>query len=499
MAVLRAWLPVVLPALVSILTPGVGSTQAGDAVAARQRAKELVAAGRPQEAASIYQELLRSDPRDTTLLLNLAVAYVKAGDHQRVIAASRQAVEIDPNMAAAWLFLGAGYFQLQRHSEAIEPLMRAVDLQPSERNARLMLGESMLLTGRTAEAAPHFEFISTKLPDNPRVWYGLERSYTDLAVRSEAEVDAATPQSAYRDVLAGDAAMRRNRYGLALRYYRSALKTNPDLPGVHTSLAALYEAAGHPDWASRERDREPGECTAQTPACAFKVGAYKQCVARAETVPPPQSSFWKAKTYRSLASAALERLAALPASPQLYELRARGLDDAGRYKEAAGQWLRAMEAGGGSPILEQGLAVSLMKSGDSAAALALLQKLAREQTAPADIHFLCGKAHLLLERPAEAILWFRKALKIDAASLAAQAGMGEALLRAGQPDEAIPYLAASLSEDPAGTRYFQLARAYQATGQMEPARRMLAEYRKRAAENETRREESEREYPITPP
>lgn len=464
-----------------------------------ERARELVTGGKPLEAVPIYEELLRASPGNSTLLINLAVAHFKAGQYEAAIPVCREALKSSPPPPAAWLFLGASYFQLRRHAEAIEPLERTVELIPGERNARLMLGESLLSTDRAGDAVEHLRAAAKLLPDNPRAWYGLERSYAALAGKAASEMDLRGRESAYWYALAGDAALARQRYGLALSHYREALRRMPGLDAIHASIAALYRATGHSDWAAQEARRESNRaCDGPTAACAFRSGHYEQCVGLAAST-SDESLYWRAKAYRELASAAARKLGELPPSAQVHELRARELDENGRYREATPEWLEALKLAPERPVLELGLASSLMKARDHGAALPLLEKLLEAQPASAELHLLCGNAYLGIEQPEAAIRHLRRAVELDPGSSAAQGALGEALLRTGQFEAAITSLKAALGQDAEGVRHFQLARAYRETGRTGLEREMLAEYKRLAAEARASQDELEREYPITQP
>lgn len=479
--------------------PALAMGQAGEPGRQQDRARELVTSGKPLEAIPIYEELLRASPGNATLRINLAVAHFKAGQYDATIEACREALKASPQPPAAWLFIGASYLQLQRFADAVEPLERAIAALPGERNGRLMLGEALLASGRPGDAVEHLGAASRLLPDNPRAWYGLERGYSALSAKADAEMDLRGRDSAYWYGLAGDAAMRRQRHGLALSHYREALRLMPGLAGVHASIAALYRAVGKSEWSAEETRRESGIASdAHTPAGAFRSGNHAECI-RLAASNSVEDLYWKSKAYRALSASAWSKLEGLPPSSQLHELRARDLDENGRSREAAVEWREALKLAPANPILERGLAASLMKALDYTAALPLLEKLLQAQPASAELQLLCGRAWLAREQPGTALPYLQRAVDLDPGSLAAQAALGEALLRAGKHEEAIPALKASLGQDPDGVRHFQLARAYRESGRRELERETMAEYKRLIAEAEGQRRELEREYPITPP
>ncbi|MCW5978902.1 MAG: tetratricopeptide repeat protein [Bryobacteraceae bacterium] len=461
-------------------------------------ARRLVAEGRIEEAIAAYEKLLSARPDDPALIVNLAVVEFKAGRYERVVERCQKALRLAPGLATASLFLGAGYFQLGRHADAVQPLEAAVAAQPQERNARLMLAESLLVLERFREAAGHFQPASELLPDRPRVWYGLERSYSSLADEAKAELERSAPNSAYAFALAGEEMLRAAQYGRALHLFRTSLAAGEALPGIHASIAAVYDASGHAGWAAREREREKAAaCPDKTARCHFLAGRYGEAALAEGSA--PETLYWRARAAGHAADAALDRLRRLPPSAELREVDARRLDRRGRYLEAAKAWTEALDLAPDSAVLERGLALSLFNGRDLAAALPRLERLVKRQPGSAELQFLLGSCLVQLEEPARAVPVLEAALRLDGEAALAHGSLGEAYLKLGQPAKAIPHLKAALAADQDGSRHFQLARAYQANGDRQLASRTIAQYRIVRAEWEAKRRELEADYPIGPP
>ena len=82
------------------------------------------------------------------------------------------------------------------------------------------------------------------------------------------------------------------------------------------------------------------------------------------------------------------------------------------------------------------------------------------------------------EQVDKALPYLEAAVRLDPKLLPARASLGLTYARAGKPAEAIPNLLAALETDEDGSLHYQLARAYQATGDAETAKKFLAKYRK---------------------
>src|SRR5260370_24253030 len=111
--------------------------------------------------------------------------------------------------------------------------------------------------------------------------------------------------------LVADSRVPRRQYRSAFYLYLQALERNPQMSGVHTSIAEVYRKTGHPDWAESEQAREPAKPTTADP------------------------SYRESKEYNQLALEAFTHLAALPDSVQHHRVRAETMGAQGQHLEAA--------------------------------------------------------------------------------------------------------------------------------------------------------------------
>jgi predicted Zn-dependent protease len=146
-----------------------------------RRARDLVIAGKPEQAVLIYQDLVRTFPNNLDLRVDLCVAQYKARRFRDSAEQAKVALKLRPDLPAANLFLGASYLQLGEFAAAIPPLQKVLEQQPTERNAILALAEALLGARRYEQAAEQFQKLSEMVPDNPKVWYGLGQCYDKLS------------------------------------------------------------------------------------------------------------------------------------------------------------------------------------------------------------------------------------------------------------------------------------------------------------------------------
>lgn len=158
--------------------------QSDDVTAKLQRSKELMAAGRFEEAIPIYKDLVQALPNNPGPILNLGLALHMAGHEREAVSQFQAVLKIEPANLPARLFLGAAYLGLKMPAKAIEPLKTVVRDQPDNRQARLFLGEALLSLEHFQEAAEQFDRLSKLDPGNPRAWNGLGLSLEALAGRN---------------------------------------------------------------------------------------------------------------------------------------------------------------------------------------------------------------------------------------------------------------------------------------------------------------------------
>ncbi len=107
--------------VVLLLTAATLCAQPGDPAQQAQKARELVVAGKPDEAIPIYLELARAAPNDAAILVNLCIAEFKARRFRDTAGHAEAALKLQPDSLAANLFLGASYSQLGENARAIPP------------------------------------------------------------------------------------------------------------------------------------------------------------------------------------------------------------------------------------------------------------------------------------------------------------------------------------------------------------------------------------------
>ena len=477
-----------------LLAASVLWAQPEDTAAKSKRARELVVAGKVEEAIPIYQGLLREHPDDAAILVSLSITEFKAKRYRDAATHAAAALGLQPDSLAANLFLGSSYEELGEHSLALPPLEKVLAAQPQERNARLMLAEALLNLERYEEAAAQFQKASELAPENSKVWYGLGRAFDALSENAFRQLENAGPESQYWHALVADQYLRQRRYGNAFTQYRLALEVHDTLRGVHAGLATVYERTGHPAWAGIETQRElqtGPDCNKEGLPCDFAERRFREIIQFARPATTPETLYWVYKAYAEMAHRAYAHLSQLPPSLEAHLHSAKTSDDQGLPREAAAEWREALQLQPGDRRIETALAWSLFRAHEFSSALPILVELLQKGSDSRELNFLCGATLVNLDEPEKAIPPLEAAIRLDDKFLPAHAALGRALLQTGKPERAIPHLQTALSGDEDATVHFELLRAYQLAGQPERAAQAKIEYQKalRAAEAKERLEE----------
>jgi tetratricopeptide (TPR) repeat protein len=477
--------------------------QGDDLAEKSRRGKELMGAGNFREAARVYAELVKAIPNNPGLLMNLGMAENMAGEYRKSIQHLEGAVKLAPGLLPAWLFLGVAHLQLGEPERSLEPLRKALAIDPNLEEGLRSLGDALFSLGRLDEALAPFQRLVDVNAKDPRAWYGLGHTYDALSRRAFASLEKSAPASGYWLALAAGTRLVERQYSSAFYLYREALAKQPNLRGMHGALADIYRKTGHADWAAveegKERQMGPLDCASSPLECVFMQGRYKDVVASAKAGSTPESYYWLSLAYNELALEAFARLAQLPESPELHQLKAEGHRHQGQHLEAVKEWREALKLAPNNLYARRELAIALHDGHDYAGARGVVQELLKLDPESAELNYYLGDSLLALQQGDKAIPFLRKAVARDPTVLPAQASLARAYLQVGKGSEALPYLKAALPVDDDGSLHYQLARAYQNAGQAGLAKEALQkseEIRRKAQEE---RQKLEQEVQILPP
>ncbi len=132
-----------------------------------QQAMRLHEAGRIQEAASIYQEVLRANPRHYMALYSLGFACAQTNQHEQAIVLFSEAIAVNARDPASWFQRGISLYRLGRNPESLHSFDRTLALQPGHYEALVNRAVVLLETGRPAQALASCDTALALQPNFP--------------------------------------------------------------------------------------------------------------------------------------------------------------------------------------------------------------------------------------------------------------------------------------------------------------------------------------------
>src|SRR5450759_2226926 len=133
----------VLPALFLFATQFLHG-QSGDLAGRLAQARQLMASGRFEEAIPVYRQIVKAEPGNPGLLLNLGLAQHMAGHDREAIPTLEAVLKAQPDSLPALISLGSARLALNQPNEAIAPLPQAVNAKPGHRDTRGILPSALL-------------------------------------------------------------------------------------------------------------------------------------------------------------------------------------------------------------------------------------------------------------------------------------------------------------------------------------------------------------------
>ena len=394
-------------------------------------------------------------------------------------------------------------------NEAMEPPAAGAPAGPQPSAARESLGQAARPRGETAppamdevpglrtlaslesrlegaadmdEVAVRLEQMAAETPANPTVLYALGKNYEAIAQESFDWLRDNAADSAHWLLLQANALLQYGHYEKAEPFLEKALAADPQMRGVHSALAVVYDHTGRRDRVlnelAAERALSGPDCAVDKAECAFEAGRLREALALTKNAGDAEAHYWRMKAADELARRAFARLTALPPSIESHVYQAELERRRNRHQASIEHWKAAIELSQGDPRLRLELAVSYFLARNYVAARAITEDLLKQYPGSGRLNYLQGEILLYLQRPEEAVPHLEKAVAKNPDDLHAHEALARGLGQLGRHAEAIPHLQKALPLDDDGSLYYQLARAYRDTGDREKAAEMLWIYQK---------------------
>ncbi len=103
--------------------------------------------GRPQQAITEFDRVVKLKPDDADSWFNLAYLQQNNNDHQSAVKSFDQAIAVNEKQDRAWFGKALSLMALDRHDDAIEPLKKNIALQPMSPHGHIELARCYFKLG----------------------------------------------------------------------------------------------------------------------------------------------------------------------------------------------------------------------------------------------------------------------------------------------------------------------------------------------------------------
>lgn len=203
------------------------------------------------DAERIYREMLKQQPGEARLRMNLALALYSSAQYREAATEFERYVKAAPRPGPAHLMLGVAKLKLRQPCEAIAPLESARKWQPSGQ-VLVELGDAYFGCKQYARAAATFEALGP----TPKGLQGAGLSYARLGKQQEANANFAKletlPPSPELHELLAEVRTLENRHEDAVKELLEAVRLSPNDSRIQRLYArALWRAGRYQE--ARER------------------------------------------------------------------------------------------------------------------------------------------------------------------------------------------------------------------------------------------------------
>jgi tetratricopeptide (TPR) repeat protein len=181
-------------AQIKIPTPSQGSGDASanrpDRAKAQQvfsRGNKMIEQGAYADAAALYEEAIKLDPKHAEAINNLGSAFSYLGRYEEAENCFREAMAIKPNFSDPHANLGVLLRQKSYLLDSEAFLRRALKLKPNDLDARVNLGLTLMFLGRMRDARACFTKVLKSAPRHVHALFGMGRVATLEGRFDEAE------------------------------------------------------------------------------------------------------------------------------------------------------------------------------------------------------------------------------------------------------------------------------------------------------------------------
>lgn len=209
-------------------------------------------AGRLEEAAALYEQVLGEEPRQPDALHLLGQIALHRHDPARAETLFAQALTVLPQVAPLHLQHGLALRALRRPEDALAAFRRATALDSNLAEAQHQAGNVLKTLGRFPEAVTALREAARLAPASPAVWLNLgvatlEIGATEDALAAFHHARDLEPNRAETYNILGHTLALARRSAEAHAAFAEALRLRPDYPAARDNLGRLCKTEGRLD------------------------------------------------------------------------------------------------------------------------------------------------------------------------------------------------------------------------------------------------------------
>jgi tetratricopeptide (TPR) repeat protein len=224
------------------------------------KATAFLQTGQLMQARTVYEEILRLQPRHFDSLNALALIAAQSGDFAKAIQLFDEAIAVDPGQAAPYCNRGLALQKTRSLNAALADYDQALALKPDYAIAYFNRGNVLRELERFESALTSFGHATAIVPGWAQAWYNraavLQRlGRTDAALHDYDRALAIMPGYAEVSFDKGVLLAALDRLAEALASYDNALAAKPAFAAAHSNRAIVLARLGRTDDAIRGFDK----------------------------------------------------------------------------------------------------------------------------------------------------------------------------------------------------------------------------------------------------
>ncbi len=200
-------------------------------------------------AQTLYEEILKKNPRDAESLHLLGLIAAQSGDSKRAVTLIGKSIRADPDNAVTYFNRGSALQQLKQYDAALDDYDHAIEMQSAFAAAHHNRGGVLLELERFEEALASYDQEIAIQPQHEAAW--LHRGNVlaslrrwDAALASYNHAIAIRPELAVAHCNRGNVLKELNRLDEALDSYSRAIEIQPDYAVAYANRAVTLLLAG---------------------------------------------------------------------------------------------------------------------------------------------------------------------------------------------------------------------------------------------------------------